>query len=133
MLKVLFLMFDTGNRWNSDKFMPYQDMLKSIKQAYPSLHQLEVPRHETAKVASFWLVFRYLSTCVLCCKISREESMSNAFEFIYPKKAVTHIRILPELTVDDCLIGRLGRLKVTVASLGSSRQCRITFVAPATG
>ena len=46
---IEYMPFD-GNRWNADKMVTYQDMLKCIRDRWPDFSRLQDPDHSTSKV-----------------------------------------------------------------------------------
>ena len=46
---IEYMPFD-GNKWNSNKMVAYQDMLKTIRQKWPNIERLTDERNDTSKV-----------------------------------------------------------------------------------
>jgi len=49
-----------GNRWNFQKFYPYQEMLGQISEKYPSVFKMEDHKNDTSKVCARFLFFFFL-------------------------------------------------------------------------
>ena len=45
---IEYMPFD-GNQWNSEKFIPFEQMLNHIKDKYPDLQQMEPKMNDTSK------------------------------------------------------------------------------------
>ena len=52
---IEYMPFD-GNQWNSKKFLPYQEVLKTIREKWPQVQKSSDERNDTTKV-SFAHVF----------------------------------------------------------------------------
>ena len=50
------LFFTLGNRWNFQKFVPYDAMLDAIRVAYPDVVKIDDHPNETSKVKNVALI-----------------------------------------------------------------------------
>ncbi len=63
---IEYMPFD-GNKWNTRKFLPYEEMLKIIKKRWPNLQRHNDTTNDTAKVSEQNLIYskEILNTAII--------------------------------------------------------------------